>query len=79
MSIWFDIHKRSNGLQERKEDIIKDEDNSWVFYDPDIIKKMTEDLKKEQVKLSTSISDLRRELDKFTWYNKKYNKCKYDL
>lgn len=77
MSIWFDIHKRSNGLQERKEDIIKDEDNSWVFYDPDIIKKMTEDLKKEQVKLSASISDLRRKLNKFTWNNKKYIKCNY--
>jgi len=33
MSIWSDIHKRSNGVAVRKEDTAMEEDNKWEFYD----------------------------------------------
>lgn len=32
MSIWSDIHKRSNGVAVRKEDTAMEEDNKWEFY-----------------------------------------------
>jgi len=38
-----------------------------------------EKLKKEQIKLNSSISDLRRELDKFSWDKKRYSKCNYKI
>ena len=76
MSKWTDMQKRSSGELQREED--KVEENSWnTKWD---IKTEMEKLKKEQIKLSTSLSDLRRELDKFKWNkSKNYTKCNYKI
>ena len=76
MSKWTDMQKRSSGELKREED--KVEENSWnTKWD---IKTEMEKLKKEQIKLSTSLSDLRRELDKFKWNkSKNYTKCNYKI
>ncbi len=82
MSIWTDMQKRSSGELLRKEDEVKkDEENAWQESSKwrlDIVGDEIQRLKKEQVKLSKNLSDLRRELDKFQWNkNKNYVKCNY--
>lgn len=85
MSIWTDMEKRSSGELLRKEDEVKkEEENSWQeSYDTskwrlDIVGDEIQRLKKEQVKLSKSLTDLRRELDKFQWNkSRNYVKCNY--
>ena len=79
MSVWNDIRKRGLGKEIKKEDVVEEE-NSWESKWEWNIKPEIERLKKEQVKLSTSISDLRRELDKFKWNKtKNYIKCNYKI
>lgn len=86
MSIWTDMQKRSSGeLYRREDEVKKEEENAWQesSYDTskwrlDIVGDEIQRLKKEQVKLSKNLSDLRRELDKFQWNkNKNYVKCNY--
>lgn len=77
MSVWADIHNRSLGKQIRKEDQVKVEERSENLWQIDFSDAM-ERLKKEQIKLNKSVSDLRRELDKFRWdKNRNYIKCNY--
>lgn len=85
MSIWTDMQKRSSGELFRREDEVKEEENAWQeeSYDTSkwqwgIVGDEIQRLKKEQVKLSKNLSDLRRELDKFQWNkSKNYVKCYY--
>lgn len=74
MSVWADIRKRGIGVEIKKEDKVEEE-NSWNTKWSLI--ESIEKLKKEQIKLNTSISDFRRELDKFSWDKKRYVKCNY--
>ena len=76
MSVWADIRKRGIGAEIKKEDKVEEE-NSWNTKWSLI--ESIENLKKEQIKLNTSISDLRRELDKFSWDKKRYVKCNYKI
>jgi len=75
MSVWTDIHNRSLGKQVRKEDKVESNvENHWEINFNDAMER----LKKEQIKLNKSVSDLRRELDSFRWdKNRNYIKCKY--
>lgn len=82
MSIWTDMEKRSSGELLRKEDEVKkEEENSWNItskWEWGIVGDEIQRLKKEQVKLSKSLTDLRRELDKFQWNkSRNYVKCNY--
>ena len=73
MSRWTDIEKRSSGELQREEDKFEEENSwntEWSFSES------MEELKKQQIKLSKSISDLRREMNKFRW---NYTKCNYKL
>lgn len=76
MSVWADIRKRGIGVETKKEDKVEEE-NSWnTKWD---IKIEMEKLNKQYIKLNSSISDLRRELDKFSWDKKRYSKCNYKI
>jgi hypothetical protein len=76
MGIWNDIRRRGIGVDIKNEDKVEEE-NSWnTKWDINIA---MEKLKKEQIKLNSSISDLRRELDKFSWDKKRYTKCNYKI
>jgi predicted nucleic acid-binding Zn-ribbon protein len=76
MSVWADIRKRGIGAEIKKEDKVEEE-NSWnTKWD---IKIEMEKLNKQYIKLNSSISDLRRELDKFSWDKKRYSKCNYKI
>lgn len=82
MSIWTDMQKRSSGeLLRREDEVKKEEENSWEVtskWEWGIVGDEIQRLKKEQVKLSKNLSDLRRELDKFQWNKgKNYVKCNY--
>lgn len=76
------MEKRSSGELLRKEDEVKkEEENSWNItskWEWGIVGDEIQRLKKEQVKLSKSLTDLRRELDKFQWNkSRNYVKCNY--
>ena len=82
MSIWTDMQKRSSGeLLRREDEVKKEEENSWQDtskWEWGIVGNEIQRLKKEQVKLSKSLTDLRRELDKFQWNkSRNYVKCNY--
>lgn len=84
MSVWGDIRRRGNGQEIKKEDVVEEEnawgDKSLWEWNSFIIKSEIDILKKEQVKLNRSLTDLRRELDSFNWNKKKnYVKCNYKL
>ena len=83
MSVWGEIRKRGLGKEIKKEDVVEEEnswESKWEWNTNWNLKPEIERLKKEQVKLSTSISDLRRELDKFKWKKtKNYVKCNYKI
>ncbi len=76
MSVWADIRKRGIGAEIKKEDKVEEE-NSWNTKQD--IKIEMEKLNKQYIKLNSSISDLRRELDKFSWDKKRYSKCNYKI
>ena len=75
MSVWADIRKRGIGAEIKKEDKVEE---NYLYTKWSLIESI-EKLKKEQIKLNTNISDLRRELDKFSWDKKRYTKCNYKI
>lgn len=81
MSIWSDIHRRSNGVQERKENLVMDPlDSLYKASSRDIstaINMEIERLLNASVQLGDKIHDLRKELDSFRWAKKPiYKNCK---
>lgn len=79
MSIWSDIHKRSNGHAVRKEDTVNEnswdsslpiwEDNpKWAYkYKSDMLKESLNKLKTTNITLTKKVDELKKELDKFKW------------
>lgn len=90
MSIWADIHRRSNGVQVRKEDTVEDDLSFFqrMFFDAmkipkDMYKDMfpgtdiNKDIKTGQIKeLNIRIQDLDKKMKKLTKINNKlYHEC----
>lgn len=79
MSVWKDIHRRSNGHAFRKEDTIQEE-NFWQndvdgmikdsFSKWKVIGQEINKLRNENIKLNKRTYDLIKELNRFKW-NKK--------
>jgi ribose 5-phosphate isomerase len=85
MSVWSDIHKRSNGHAQRKEDIV--EENAWEYSGlMDVVKNINKfqnttipaELIKESMKkmmdttivLTKNVKELQKKLDEFKWIKK---------
>ena len=83
MSIWSDIHRRSNGHAVRKEDTVNENTwgdsgltvfkNIWEYNKSDVkltadwMKESLNKLKNTNIILTKKTDELKRELDKFKW------------